>query len=176
MTGSRLLTATQLQGYSHPALAKVVKPVFVCPICGKHHPDRIALQACMASSEKPVAKAGDIVVISNGFTWRDGQDDWLYDQRGGKFHDKPMVRFWYVITAVTQRHSSRRSGPDGDQDAHRIIYHVQTLGLFNGMSEGHHGWTHPKTHTSFIKPDRLPPQSVIDSSKKMVGRVFDNLL
>lgn len=171
-----LLTATQLRGYTHPALAKVIKPVFVCPVCGKHHPNRVALQACMASSEKPVAKAGDIVVINEGYTWRDGADDWLYDDQGGIFRGSRMMRFWYVITAVTQRHHERHTGPDGDPDAHRIIYHVQTMGLRNGMPQGRGGWTHPKTHTRFTTPNRQPPQSVIDASKEMIGRTFDNLL
>lgn len=176
MTRLKPLTIAQLQGYANPVFAKVIKPVFVCPVCGKHHPDQTALQACMASTEKPVAQPGDIVVINEGYTWRDGEDDWLYDDKGGIFHGKPMMRFWYVITAVTQRDFAVRTGPNGDPDAHRLIYHVQTMGLRNGMPQGRGGWTHPETHTRFTTPDRQPPQSVIDASKEMIGRTFNHLL
>lgn len=181
MTRLAPLTLAELQAYAHPALAKSVKPVSICPICGKHHSSRTALQACMASTEKPAAQIGDIVAIGEGYKWHDGDKDWVCDNNGYEFHKEKTLRLWFVITAITQYIGNQRhnAGPNGDRQAHQLVYHVQTLGLFNGHEGGHHGWTRPGSHIGWNKPSQPkspPPASVIEASKAMIGRTFDNLL
>jgi len=182
MTRPTPLTLAQLQGYATPVFAQSIKPVFICPICGKHHANRTSLQDCMASTEQPLASVGDIVAIGGGYSWHDGDKDWVCDNDGYKFHGKKTLRFWYVITAITQYGGSARihnTGPEGDRQAHQLVYHVQTLGLFHGHEDGQHGWTRPGSHIGWNKPDqpkRPPPASVIEASKAMIGRTFSNLL
>lgn len=183
MTRPTPFTLEQLQAYTSPVFAQVAEPVFICPICFRHHATRDLLQACMASTEKPAARVGDIVAIGNCYSWHDGDKDWVCDNDGYEFHSKKTLRFWYVITAITQYNGAQRrrhdAGPEGDRQAHQLVYHVQTLGLFNGQEGGHHGWTRPGSHIGWNKPDQpksQPPASVIEASKAMIGRTFDNLL
>lgn len=167
---SRLLSAAQMEAASK----EIITPSYLCPVCGLAHKSLEGAQACAVANEQPAAKPGDIVVIGHGYSWRDGLDDWLYDDEGYKFHGKKTLRFWFVITDVTQKDHGRPFF--GERGAHGLAYHVQTLGLFNGMDGGSGGWTTISTHIPFEKPDREPPASVVEASKAMIGRRFTNLL
>lgn len=170
-TTNTLLTPEQL---TEAASMVCIKPIYLCPICGKAHNTSADAFVCSQRNEQPVAKPGDIVVIENGYGWHDGHDSWVYDEKGYKFHGKPTLRFWFVITDVTQKRPALEHR--GDSDAHRLAYHVQTLGLFNGMEGGRGGWTCVGTHIGFKKPSRKPPASVVEAARGMVGRRFSNLL
>lgn len=156
------------------ASTSIIKPTYLCPVCGLAHDSAEGAAACASTTEEPVAKPGDLVVIGNGYAWRDGLDEWLYDNNGYKFHGESTLRFWFVITDVTQKKPCHPF--TGDRDAHRLAYHVQTLGLHNGREDGYSGWTTVGTHVAFKKPDREPPASVVEASKAMVGRRFKHLL
>jgi len=170
MRADKLLTPAQMIDAAKP----IIQPAYLCPVCGKAHDTRSEALSCALTSERPVAEPGDLVVIANGYGWRDGLDDWLYDEEGYEFHGKKTLRFWFVVTDVTQKVPALPH--TGDDQAHRLAYHVQTLGLHNGMKDGLYGWTAVRTHISFTKPKRKPPASVVEAAKKMVGRRFDRLL
>lgn len=167
-----MLTIDQIAALASAPIA----PVYLCPVCKKHHPSESAAALCAASTEQPIAKVGDLVVLGNGFSWHDGLKDWVYDANGYPFHGNKTLRFWYVITAITQYPNRRDPGPEGDRSLHQLVYHMRTLGLFNGQEGGHSGWTRMRSHIPWTKGDRPPPQSVIDEAAKHVGKIFDNLL
>lgn len=166
-----LLTPAQMS--EHYTLGQIAVAC-LCPVCGKAYTTVREALACSTHNEQPVAKPGDIVIIDQGYTWFDGDPAWVVDDKGYEFHGKKTLRFWFVITDVTQKAPRRLF--HGDRDAHRVRYHVQTLAIKNGMDEGRRGWTCIGTHIGFVKPDRDPPASVVKAARGMVGRRFDNLL
>lgn len=169
-----MLTLEQIAALS----ATPIEPVYLCPVCLKHHTSAEAAAECVKTTEQPVAKPGDLVVIGNGYAWYNGPEDWLYDKNGYKFHGRETLRFWFVVTAVTQYPSRGFPCKEGDSQLHKLVYHVQTLGILDSgpLAEGLRGWTLLKSHIPWTLPDRDPPQSVIDAAAKMVGQTFSNLL
>lgn len=153
MSKSKLLTPAQMIDVAK----SIIQPTYLCPVCGKAYDNHSEALSCALTSERPVAEPGDLVVISNGYGWHDGLNDWIYDEDGYEFHDKKTLRFWFVVTDVTQKQSAVPCR--GSDHAHRLAYHVQTLGLRNGREGGYSGWTAVRTHISFTKPKRKPPAS-----------------
>jgi hypothetical protein len=165
-----------LQAYACEGASDMVNPVLICPVCGRHHAAYPLLKACMQSTEKPAAQVGDIVMIENGYGWFDGDEAWVYGRNGYKFHQKPTLQFWFVVTAITGYAGHRSHRPEGEPDLHRLSYHVQTLAIKNGQSGGMGGWTTMTRHIPFKTATRKPPEAVVEASRGMIGRTFNNLL
>lgn len=172
---SKLLTIAELNSIRDDTTS--IAPVYVCPICKTPYKSEATALKCATRSDlsKPIAAAGDIVCMELGYGWHDGNPAWLIDGKGYKFHDKHTLRFWFVVTAVTQRASHE---PDSRPDVtrHQIVYHVQTLAVKNGHAVGLCGWTTPDGHHGFKKIDVQPPAEVVGQSKVLVGQVFSRLL
>lgn len=147
-----------------------VRPVFFCPMCHTMYSEAEEATACLTSNEPAQHKVGDIVLISEGYTWFDGDPDWVVEGGGYLFNDEPTHAFLYVVTAVTW--GDRRQA---HWDMHHATYSLRTLAVKNGMPEGRHGWNRPRGHYKMLPPESVP-QSVLDKVPEMIGPVYTNLL
>jgi len=172
---SKLLTLEDLQSIRDTTTS--VKPVYICPVCKTSYKSEATAVKCATRTDmlKPIAAVGEIVCMELGYGWTDGEPAWLIDNKGYKFHDKHTLRFWFVVTAITQRISHERD-EIADVGCHGIIYHVQTLAVKNGHPIGKSGWTTPDGHHGFKKIDIQPPAEVVEQSKALIGQVFGHLL
>lgn len=153
-------------------IPKDLSPVWLCRVCGKGHLSTKEAQACEASTEKPQARVGDVVLLELGYGWWDGSDDWVVPHGGYEFHGMKTHAFWHVITAID--HGNERPRPFyGNSDCHRLTYHVATLAM---SSQQCGGWTRPRTHHWFGPTKLKPPQSVIDAAPGLIGKTFRHLL
>lgn len=150
-------------------------PVYLCPTCGAGYAKQELAKACFESDEAAEFKVGDIVCVAIGYHWFDGDEKWVIDRLGYKSHGDSSYRFWFVITAITQKEPAFPFR--GNSDAHRLKYHVQTLALKNGNPVGFSGWNHPDTHRGMYRPEGIePPPEVVEAAKALVGQTFERLL
>lgn len=148
-------------------------PVFICPICGAAHSSAVNLVACMAATEQPVWKVGDLVML-NSTTLGCRNEAWIIDREGFEFHGEKSPRVVAVVAAVTSyaEASGRRVQIGGEFEAHKLAYHV----IINPEAgdAGRIGWT---TATgSHITPQALPAgfkpsADVIEARDKVLARV-----
>lgn len=153
-------------------IPKDLSPVWLCRVCGKGHLNVEDAKACEASTEKPKAKVGDLVLMELGYGWWGGLDDWVVPHGGYEFHGTKTHAFWHVITAI-DRGQERPRALVGNWNCHRLTYHMATLAL---VKQGTGGWTRPATHKWFRASRRQPPQSVIDAAPGLIGKTFQHLL
>jgi hypothetical protein len=156
---------------------KTVSPVYFCPVCYAAYSTKEEAKVCLTLTKEPVLKPGDVIPLQMGYTWFDGDPDWVIEHAGYKFHDKPTHVFWFVVRAIDYpRPSSAYDLFNGKHDAHMPRYSVVSKAM-NSTNWG--GWTRPHTHKWFDAEDLqkwTPPDSVLAAAPSMIGRPLDNLL
>lgn len=159
--------------------ARRPQPAFICDICGRVHQTEQAAATCGGRFVEPEHRIGDLVVMELGYSWFDGDPEWVLQHRGYKFHQRPTHAFWMVVTDITAK-GEREVSLRGEPEAHKLVYHVATLGLHNGRAL-FGGWT-SRDHIrlgAWSDPElekAQPPQAVRDAAKTLVGKRFNDLL
>ncbi len=157
---------------------RVVKEMWACNVCGREWALPAEAEACAARGlAVEIVKPGDIVFLSAGYGWYDGDATWVSNPKvklkldgakcpnGNKscYSHCCTFRFYYVITAVDR----------DPEDGHRARYHVETRAMTG--KQGHHGgYTYEVHH---VRPKLVvdPPDAVVKAGAKLVGHVFRNL-
>lgn len=153
-------------------IPSTLRAVYLCRVCGKGHFLKREAQACEASTEKPRAKVGDLVLIQKGFGWYDGDPAWVVEHGGYEFHGQKTHAFWYIVTSLQPVHRARPL--IGEPDCHVPVYHLWTGALQRQETSG---WTRVKTHYWQWKEDkRKPPEGLAQKGAHMLGKWSDRLL
>ena len=111
---------------------------FVCEICNKEYANKIDAEVCENQGiDNMDAKVGDIVYVTAGYGWYDGDKRWVMNpdvktdpKHGNCFGKCCTMAFYYVITAITQ----------DPEDLHRIRYHIYTNAM-TGKQGHQNGWS-----------------------------------
>ena len=139
---------------------------FVCEICNEQYDNARDAEKCEQQGiEKALYKTGDIVEITKGFGWYDGDKRWIINPKvkrnpkhGNCFGKCCLMVFYYAITAIDQ-------DPD---EPHRIRYHLFTNAM-SGKQGYKEGYTRAETHYT-PKIIKNPPKFIVKDSKKLIGR------
>lgn len=147
------------------AAIQPIAPQYQCPICRKFYPDQAIAVACRDQIDPEFYAPGSIVSISQGYSWFDGDPDWVVgdDKRPGPISDR-RLSFLFVVTAS-------HSDP---HDPHRRVYSVRSLAT---VANTLRGWNPHQGHyrMNAIDPDMVPG-SVRQKSAEFIGEKYSNLL
>ena len=144
---------------------------YICEICNTEYVDKIEAEACEHQGlEKALVKIGDIVFVTAGYGWYDGDERWVMNlnvkknpEHGNCFGKCCTMAFYYVVTAIDQY----------PNDLHRIRYHVWTNAM-TGENGHKSGWICRGHHIP--KLVKNPPEFVVKDSKKLIGKITKFLL
>jgi hypothetical protein len=156
--------------------------VFRCPVCKAGYPTRQEAEACVARGlDSPIVKVGDIVTLSYGYGWFDGDIRWVVNpevrvspgpepsrpvrscprKKGNCFEPCCTMGFYYVITVI-------------DHSGHRTRYHALTKAL-TGKGRPAGGWTF---NTGHVRPVlvKKPKRFLVKDSADLIGQKAGHLL
>jgi hypothetical protein len=146
---------------------------YECDICATRFAFQSAAEKCEARGlDKKLANVGDIVTVTAGYGWYDGDRGWVTNPnielrpKRPASHDQNCFdrcctyEFFYVVTAI-------------DAENHRRHYHLVTLAM-SGRQGHRSGWTSMGHYRPKIVMD--PPDYVIETSKSVIGETAENLL
>ena len=154
-----------------------VESTYICEICGTRYEDKKKAEQCESQRRiKLPFGVGDIVFLSAGFTWFDGDPNWVSNigvkpkrNHGNCFGECCTLQFFYAVSAIDD-------GPDTYRAwGHRAKIYVVTLAMTG--EKGHRGgFTFMRTH---ITPRLVQKRQVPEAVKlppKMIGGKIDYLL
>lgn len=161
--------------------------VYFCGICGAAYSEQREAIVC-GKDTAPLTYAkggqltiGDLVVGGPEYHWHDGAEHWVQFKQKTKsqLDNKGIRQFIWVVTAITpmcQVSNSFTKTPFNEYPAHSHdwVYHVRTLGLFNGFKEGMRGWN-SRSHYQMARAVNVDPR-VIEESRCFLGEIYLNLL
>jgi hypothetical protein len=161
--------------------------LYLCEICKTPYNNPTDAQTCESNKPIPLFSPGDIVTCGPCYGWYDGEEDWISNlkeikemrskhrglsqpRHGNCFGSCCNYLFYHVVTAVTPY----------NHDDHKLTYHLASLAikprsLIDDKLRLKGGWTAVETHytPTLVKN---PPESVLKTSKPLIGEIFDNLL
>lgn len=149
--------------------------IYKCEICRTEYPTEKECFECENQPlDKPTVSVGDIVTLAYGFSWYDGDKNWVINPEneygrneecpnghGNCFSECCTMGFYYVVTAIKNHE-------------HRVQYHVFTKAM-TGKNGHHGGYIYDERHIN-PKLVKNPPKKVVASSKDLIGKESSFLL
>lgn len=138
----------------------IEKHSFVCPVCTQEYNTREEAEECMNSTDKPLARVGDIVETVYRFGWFDGDEKWVINPEGGRGKDR-LMGLYYVVTHI-------------ELIGHKHKYHLCTNAMTTREGRGYRKIMVLHGHYPIKLIDA--PEYVKQGSKKLIGKKADGLL